>query len=406
VVAAALQRAPDDVNDALDDLLERQTAQGVELIEECGGLALEAGAGVTQQLWRYRFTSPWHWLASRAALSERERDELAARLVRALAELYAAELWRVAPALAELSRLIGNPQEAVRYQRIADFAGPNDELRWEAQRILQSDVQAWDGWESERAAMIMLQACHQLRYLVPLSEARAYPHRAGQLGVRAKNGVLQAESLLGQGHLELQAGEPRDAREYLESAVRVARDVSYRQGEAAALSALGHLEKDEGEYHEAESRYRAALSLFRTLGDVEGTANVHLGLGFLAIKTGNLESALADLGSALNAFREAESVRGRVNALLGLVHANVYSGRGAEAGRAYREALRVERDGGQPPDAHLTLTFGLAASHLGDLAAARGHLTQAVRLATSVENDLVRELARRELVAIEADAAD
>jgi hypothetical protein len=378
VIAAALRRDRDEVNDALDQIVERQE-EGCELIMECPGVAVGFSNSRPRQLWPYRFVSPWHWLALRATLSETDRETLAARVADAMIELYEAETWRVARSIAELSRLAGRPADATRYQRMADFAGPDDELASEARRILSAETRDWDAWECERAGWVLIEAEQELRWSAAPSDLRAYARRAFELGKRAGSGPLQVHALFAEAKLETRLAEFDAAREHFALMRRTARDISDRAGEAEAIAGVGNVENECLNPRAAEPAYREALSRFEGLGDLHGQAQAHRGLGYAAMMTGDLEGARVEHELGLKLRRRLGDDFETADSLLDLAIVDAKLGSRTTGAAYYREAVELERTAAHPWLRVKALQFGAAAAELHDYDAARQHFTCALR---------------------------
>jgi tetratricopeptide (TPR) repeat protein len=315
-VAQALGLATDEVNNALNAVVARQELEAGAIVENYESVDV-LRVGGRDVLHLYRFVSPWHWLALRAALSEEEQTELAARLAVALSRQYEHDLWRVARSLAELSRKAGLAADAAHFQRMADFGGPDDELRARAEYLLDVDGSEWDAWESERAGRVLLEAAMTLDRIESFAKLRAYADRAQVFAARAGNGPLRVDAYVRQGYLETDLREFGHAREHLETARRVAADVPYREGEAWASAELGRLELVAFAYaatsgHEPDPRSameaveaasRAALVRFQNLGDLGGQARAHMQIGRAALVVTDLETALVEFERALDLHR-------------------------------------------------------------------------------------------------------
>jgi DNA-binding SARP family transcriptional activator/tetratricopeptide (TPR) repeat protein len=107
-----------------------------------------------------------------------------------------------------------------------------------------------------------------------------------------------------------------------ELAVRTARELGDRRGEAQALEDLGTIWGQVGRFEESVAHNRRALALWRTLGDPMGEQGCLAGLGMTYQQHGKLDEALSCLDEALDIDRRNGFRIGEASVLnyLGLVH--------------------------------------------------------------------------------------
>ena len=441
VVASALRRPNDDVTEALDRMVQRQSLAGTTVIEHRRTVVIPSRPGSQRQLAVYGFVSPWHWLALRAGLSPDEHKQLAMRIADALVRLYEPDLWRVAAALADLSIVVGDVDAAARYQRRADFAGPDDALRSQVERIVTADVSEWDAWQCARAGYVLLEAIGQLRRSTPIATRRVYATQARELGERARNGPLQVDAHLWEGRLAVDSDDYRTAREHLDTARRIAAEISYHVGEAHAWNDLGVLEQSSWstgtlfemasdldrpgvwEAREAiETAYQAALAKWETLGNVAGQAAAHIALAKAASLTRDHETELVEYQTAVKLLRRAGGRRRGegdaddtstdvcigtddvviAHALLCLAVGYLHSGMPEEADTTYQEVVSL----GEQITARLAeeddyFALPLVAWKLGYLDAMRRALGEILRFAVEVQDRVREDLARRAIEAFD-----
>ena len=215
---------------------------------------------------------------------------MAGRLCDALAQIYTPEPWRVARSLAVLSRLADRPEDAKRYQHLADFSGPADILRWRAQVLLESVTDSWDEWESARAAEVLLDAVTQLFRLVPMSEEKEYARQAYALACRAKRGKLQLDALHAESQIDFESNDLDASAEHAEAALRIARALPDMKGQAEALLTIGATASRKAEtlgaaaavtdFEQAETTLDSAARAFRKLGERVSEAHTRKALGY------------------------------------------------------------------------------------------------------------------------------
>jgi tetratricopeptide (TPR) repeat protein/transcriptional regulator with XRE-family HTH domain len=171
-------------------------------------------------------------------------------------------------------------------------------------------------------------------------------------------------------------GQYAEAEAYLREGLTVARHIQHKQRISALLNVLGALEHRRSRYPQAEAAFQESLALARDLGHRIRTINALDNLGSLATDRGDDQQATAYLSEALTLAREighpflsSESLY-----LLGELHLGQL--RLDEALTAFQEACDVVRAVNAPEMGSLAL-YGLAR-----ITAARGHVAEAVRMAT------------------------
>lgn len=105
------------------------------------------------------------------------------------------------------------------------------------------------------------------------------------------------------------------------TALKAARKIGDRHGEATALNNLGDVQHLTGDYHDAITNLERALLLYRDLHDRPGQANTLSNLGLAHYLINNSADATATLEQALLLYRHLHDRPGQANALstLGLV---------------------------------------------------------------------------------------
>jgi len=89
-----------------------------------------------------------------------------------------------------------------------------------------------------------------------------------------------------------------DAREALDEALGIFRELGDLRGQALAINYLGVLRYAVGEYRDSEDYLGEALALYRSLGDRHGQAEVICDIGRMTVYLGNYESAISALSQA------------------------------------------------------------------------------------------------------------
>lgn len=168
------------------------------------------------------------------------------------------------------------------------------------------------------------------------------------------------------------------------AAVRAARDLSDRLGEANALSDLGDVRRLTGDYADAAQVLEQALGIYRDLGDRLGEANALSDLGAVRM-FGDYAAAAQAQERALGIYRDLGNQNGQARALnyLGIVH--WLAGAFPAAAQALEQALGICRDLGDKLGQVNTLSdLGSVRRLMGDYPDAAQALEEAL--------DICREL--------------
>jgi serine/threonine protein kinase/tetratricopeptide (TPR) repeat protein len=159
------------------------------------------------------------------------------------------------------------------------------------------------------------------------------------------------------------AGQQADAITRHTAAVRAARQLGDRLGEANALSDLGDARRLTGDYPAAAQDMEQALGLYHELGDRLGQANALSDLGVVRRMTDDFPGAARAQEQALGLYRDLGDRLGQANALRDLARVWWLTGDFPAAAQALEQALGLYRDLGD--------RLGQA-NALSDLGAVRG----------------------------------
>jgi len=155
---------------------------------------------------------------------------------------------------------------------------------------------------------------------------------------------LKAISLGNLGIVFTIKGELDKALKYYEEALKIHREVGYRQGEASDLGNIGNVFTIKGELDKALKYYEEALKIHREVGYRQGEANQLGNLGIVYSIKGEFDEALKYHEEALRIDREIGYRQGEASDLGNI--GNVYSDKGEfdEALKYHEEALRIDRE--------------------------------------------------------------
>jgi len=203
-----------------------------------------------------------------------------------------------------------------------------------------------------------------------LRSARLLGDRAGQASALAALGIVRRLT----GNFGGAAGD-------LEQAVAIYRDLGDRLGLAAALTELEVGRIATGDYRGAAEDLGEALAIYRDLGDRLGEAGVLSGFGTLRREMADYQGAAADLGHALAIYRDLGDRLGQAEALghLGSTRRMTGDYRAAELHQS--QALATYRDLGDRLGQAGTLVFrGTVRRDIGAYPSAVADLGQALAI--------------------------
>ena len=163
------------------------------------------------------------------------------------------------------------------------------------------------------------------------------------------------------------------------AALRSARHLGDRLGQADALNNLGIVRERTGDYPGAARDLEEALGICRDLGDRRGQANALTSLGDVRRLTEDYPAAARDLEEALGICRDLGDRPGQAYALTLLGDVRRQTGDYPGAARHLEEALGICRDLGDRPGQAYALTFlGIVRKLTGDYPAAARDLQEAL----------------------------
>jgi class 3 adenylate cyclase/tetratricopeptide (TPR) repeat protein len=187
----------------------------------------------------------------------------------------------------------------------------------------------------------------------------------------------QATALINLGNVRRLAGYPGAARD-LEEALDICRDLGDRLGQAWALTNLGNVRLT-GDHPGAARVLQEALGISRDLGDRLGQATALTSLGIVQRLTGDYPGAARVLEEALGISRDLGNLLGQANALTNLGAVKRLAGDHSGAARALAEALGISRDLGNLLGQATTLTdLGIVRQLTGDYPGAARDLEEAL----------------------------
>jgi tetratricopeptide (TPR) repeat protein/transcriptional regulator with XRE-family HTH domain len=154
----------------------------------------------------------------------------------------------------------------------------------------------------------------------------------------------QARALTDLAHVRWLTDDNPGAARDLEKALGICRELGDRLGQANALAILGYVWRATGDYPAAVRDLEEALGICRDLGERRGQGNALVFLGDVRRRAGDYAGAARDLEEALGLCRDLGDKRGRANALAFLGDVRRVTGDYPGAARDLEEALGLYRD--------------------------------------------------------------
>jgi DNA-binding SARP family transcriptional activator/tetratricopeptide (TPR) repeat protein len=399
--APLLGQQPADADDVLDELV------GARLIEPVG-----TASGARSQ---YRFHDLIRLFARERLAAEEPAAEQRAALERALGGL-----------------LFLGEQACRRYVGNSYLALDPHAVRWPLPdpltELLVSDPIAW--LERERAALIagvrqaadagMVEQCWSLAAIAnELPESLGDWQHTAEIALMATRGAghprgeAAALYLLGSVHVE--RGPLEEARQALDAAARLFRDVGDDHGFALAVRLIALIDRVAGRLDAAAAGFEQALAILRAANDQAQVAYVLQNLARVRLESGQpgpareLLTEALQLTQALRLARVGMAERIESQVLYVLGQAQLEEDALAEAAATFGQALaRVRAAGDQVGQTHVLSGVGLAALRQGQHDHARDALERALELADIIGVPVAAAHARLglgELALVSGDAA-
>jgi tetratricopeptide (TPR) repeat protein len=184
------------------------------------------------------------------------------------------------------------------------------------------------------------------------------------------------------GECHLRIGNMGPAREYLDKALQIKRELGDRRQEAKSLNALGLLEWDLGNYSQASEKFREAGAVGRQLGDkkLEGATLNNLSLVYDEL--GDYQTSLRQYEQVLDLYANADFPRGQGDTLSNIGRVYMLLGSYRKALEHFEQALAIdERLESKPALSQDYGNMALCYAGLGEIDKALSHFERAIALA-------------------------
>jgi len=188
-------------------------------------------------------------------------------------------------------------------------------------------------------------------------------------------------------------GDLDEALKYHKEALTIDREIGYRQGEASDLGNIGLMYSDKGDLDEALKYHKEALKIHREIGYRQGEANALGSIGLIYRAKGELDEALKYINEALTIdleiiYRKGEAIQ------LGNIGI-IYSAKGEldEALKYHNEALKIHREIGYRQGEAIQLgNIGIIYSAKGEHDKALKYLNDALEICKIAAPGLVVQM--------------
>jgi tetratricopeptide (TPR) repeat protein/transcriptional regulator with XRE-family HTH domain len=171
------------------------------------------------------------------------------------------------------------------------------------------------------------------------------------------------------------------------AAIRAARHLGDRLGQAHALTHLGVVRWLTGEYLAAAQAHEQALGFYRDLGDLLGQAHALTAVGVARLRTGEYPAAAQALEQALGTYRDLGDRSGQADVLGYLGEVRRAAGEYPAAAQALDQALGIYRDvGWRGGEAQALTHLGVVRWRTGEHPAAAHALDQALGIYRDLGN--------------------
>jgi predicted ATPase/class 3 adenylate cyclase/Tfp pilus assembly protein PilF len=197
--------------------------------------------------------------------------------------------------------------------------------------------------------------------------------------------LLLADALLGLGVVcEIQA-EYTQARQYLEQALALYRQLHHLMGESRALNSLGVVANNQYDLEAGQKYYEQALEIKHLMGDRYGEGVALVNLGVIAERRHKLETAVELFQQSLEICQDIQDEEGIEAALIGLGNNYHSLGDYQQARQVFEQALVISQEiGDRQGEADILTSLGELHNQLGQPETGREYCRQSIRLTEQI----------------------
>ena len=198
----------------------------------------------------------------------------------------------------------------------------------------------------------------------------------------------ESRALTTLGHVQANYGKAREALDWYERSLEVAR--SHAPGgphEATALDNMGSMHSGLGDPVLASECYRQSYAILDAAGDIKGRADVQLNIGVLKFEQGDFAAAVEDFEQCLATFRAVGDLPSEAMILNNLGSTYFHLHRNEEALSALRRAHDISLIvSDRRAEAASLDNIGLVEHRQGDRLAATNTMLEALAIHEAIEN--------------------
>ena len=205
----------------------------------------------------------------------------------------------------------------------------------------------------------------------------------------AKTGGKQAEAnrYRNQGNTFYFLGEHGKAKEYLEKALAIRKEIGDRKGEGSSYGNLGTVFSSLGEYGKAKEYLEKALAITKEIGDRKGEAAVYGNLGTVFQSLGEYGKAKEYLEKALAIRKEIGDRKGEGSSYGNLGTVFQSFGEYGKAKEYHEKALAIRKEiGDRKGEAAHYENLGTVFTSLGEYGKAKEYLEKALAIRKEIDD--------------------
>jgi tetratricopeptide (TPR) repeat protein/transcriptional regulator with XRE-family HTH domain len=307
-----------------------------------------------------------------------DRDAATTRLL----DYYQVAAARAGALLSRQARTVPAPAAGTRSATVPAMGDLEQALAWarvERSNLLACLDQVTAAGQDDRIIALTAGLAGLLRHDGSWAEAITRHATALRAARRLGDRLGQANALITLGDLRWLVADYPGAVRDLQEAMDISRGLRDRSGEARALANLGVVRRDIGDYQGAARDLRDALDIQRDIGDRSAQAYTLFNLGRVWQLTGDCPGAAPALRESLDIYRDLGDRLGQANALITLGQVRQLTADYPAAARDLELALAIHRDLGYRLGQANALTYlGIVRRETGEHQAAAQNLGEAL----------------------------
>jgi tetratricopeptide (TPR) repeat protein len=191
----------------------------------------------------------------------------------------------------------------------------------------------------------------------------------------------KSNALAGIGLIYSDKGDMEKALKYQKGALKIHKEIGYKQGEAADLGNIGLIYYNKCDLDQALKYHNDALKIYKKIGYKQGEANQLGNIGLIYYNKGDLDQALKYHNDALKIHKEIGYKQGEASQLGNIGNIYLVKGNLDKALKNYQDVLQIERViGHKQGEAKALCNIGLIYRAKGELDSASKYLKEALKI--------------------------